>query len=76
MISRHKPSLIMNAYEKLRLEMDTEQTNVDWQEQYTQLNAENTALKGKIEEYADKVRDLELIVRLLLHRKSIDDFDD
>ena len=86
----------MNLYEKLRLEMDTEQTNVDWsedrrssttndrgrftpgvvwQEQHTQLNGENTALKGKIEEYANKVRDLELIVRLFLHRKSIDDFD-
>ena len=75
MISCHKPSLIMNAYEKLRSEMDAEQLTVDWKAKCTELDAENTALKGTIKEYVHKVRDLEKIVRLLLYRKSIDTLD-
>jgi hypothetical protein len=65
----------MNAYEKLRSEMDAEQQTVDWKAKCTELNAENTALKGTIEEYVHKVRDLETIVRLLLYRKSIHALD-
>ena len=65
----------MNAYEKLRSEMDAEQLTVDWKAKCTELDAENTALKGTIKEYVHKVRDLEKIVRLLLYRKSIDTLD-
>ena len=53
MISRHKPSLIMNAYEKLRSEMDAEQLTVDWKAKCTELDAENTALKDTIKELCE-----------------------